>query len=289
MKQVLLKILRWLGILILGLIVILMVGIELFDRYLATEKGARWIFKNVPAPMEIRFTASGVRYVSIGDPKKPPLLLIHGAPGSLFDWSRFVRRPELYEHYHVLVVERPGYGATRPRRAEPSIQVQAERILEVLAGERQPAVVMGHSYGGPIAVVMAALQPEKIARVIGVSGQYDPDDEITFKISYFINFKLFKFLLPRFIWSSNVEKLTHPAALREVLPLYQQVRVPVELIHGDADTLVPYNNSPFLLHLLPGRAELITLPGKDHPIHMTEADYLVDYVLKTSGNPGQGQ
>jgi pimeloyl-ACP methyl ester carboxylesterase len=275
------KIFRWVIYIVLFLLVALLVFVEVFDRYLATRQGARWLYSNVPADsVEVKFTGSGVRYLSIGESDKPPLLLIHGAPGSLFDWKSFSTREVLYDKYRLLIPERPGYGGTRPRGAEPSIEVQARRLLEVLEGETQPSVVMGHSYGGPIALVMAALQPERIATVVGVAGQYDPDNEITFKISYFINYQIFKFLLPRAIWVSNVEKLTHPEELRKIVPYYREVEACVLLIHGDSDSLVPYENSPYLMKYLDGEAELITLEGKDHPLHMQEVDYLVNFVME---------
>ena len=233
----------------------------------------------------VHHSKGGIRYLSIGDADKQPLMLIHGAPGGLFDWSIMSRRADLYEKYRLLIPERPGYGGTKPRGPERSIKVQAERLLEILEGESQKAVVMGHSYGGPIAVVMGALQPEKIEKVIGVSGQYDPDNEQTMKISYLLKGKLFKYLLPRMLWVSNVEKLTHPDAQREVVPLYSQVQVPVLLIHGDADTLVPYENSPYLMKFLGDQGKLITLSGYDHPLQMQTPDYLADVVIGVTDTP----
>lgn len=284
MKKVLLKILKftkWFGIILLSLLILLMIELEIFDRYLATEKGAFWLFDKVKAqPQAVKFTPSGVRYMEIGDPAKPALLLIHGAPGSLFDWKGVAEKKAIYEKYRLLIIERPGYGGTRPRKAEPSIKIQAERIAEILDTEKQPAMVMGHSYGGPIAVILGAIKPAKIKKIIGVAGQYDPDNEKTFQISHFINFKLFRFLLPKLIWASNVEKLTHPDGLREIMSYYKEVKPPVMLIHGDKDTLVPYENSPFVQKLLPEGTQMITFPNGDHPLHMQESQYLVDFVLK---------
>lgn len=274
-----LKVLKWLGLIVLILFVALLLFIEFFYRHLSSEKGALWMYGKTPREVFVHHTKGGIRYLSIGDPDKQPLLLIHGAPGGLFDWSMLSRRADLYDQYRLLIPERPGYGGTRPRGPEPSIKIQAERLLEVLADENQKAVVMGHSYGAPIAVVMGALQPEKIQKVIGVSGQYDPDNEITFKISYLFKANFFKYLMPRMLWVSNVEKLTHPEAQREVVPLYSQVHVPVLLIHGDADTLVPYENSPYLMQFLGVKGQLITLPGYDHPLQMQTPDYLVDVVM----------
>lgn len=278
--KITLKVFRWTAIVVVTLFILLLVAIESFDRYIATEKGAMWLYKKVPYPnKELKYTDSGIRYFEIGDPNKPPLLLVHGAPGGIFDWLGVAKNEKIYDHYRLLIPERPGYGGTKPRGAVPSIKKQAEQLLDVLEPESQEAIVMGHSYGGPIAVIMGALQPEKISKIYGVSGQYDPDNEITFGISYLINYKIFAYLLPRFIWVANVEKLNHPDALREIMPIYETIHVPIVLIHGDADSLVPYENSPFLLQHLRGNVEMITMEGKDHPIHMQEAEAMVDFVL----------
>ena len=239
-----------------------------------------WLYREInPAQQELNYTSSGIRYLSIGDASKQPLVLIHGAPGGVFDWRAMARNEKLYEKYRLIIVERPGYGGTKPRGAEPSIITQAERILEVLENDTIPAIVMGHSYGAPIAVAMGALQAEKIQKIIGVSGQYDPNNEITYGISYFIRFKIFKYLLPRLIWVANEEKLSHPEALEESIPLFSNVKVPVTLIHGDADSIVPYENSTFLQKMLNTSANLITLKGFDHPLQMETPNYLADFVL----------
>ncbi len=280
------KILRWPVYIALGLAILLLVAMESLDRYLATEKGARWLYRNTPyESWEVKYTDSGLRYLSIGDADKLPLVLVYGAPGSIFDWQPFAARKRIYEKYRLLIVDRPGYGATKPRGPQTSIQKAAERILEVLENESQKAIVMGHSYGGPIAVVMGALSPKKIEKVIAVSGQYDPDNEIIFPISYYVRFGIFKYLLPRLLWVSNVEKLTHAEAQRAVLPLYKQISISVILIHGDADTLVPYENSPFLMEFLNGDAKMITLKGYDHPLHIQQPDYLVDFALDNNTPP----
>lgn len=280
------RIFRWILYIALALVAILFIVIESFDRYVSSEKGTRWWYKDIPRQdWAIKFTPSGLRYLEIGDTEKQPLLLVHGAPGSVLDWSAVAKRERIYEKYRLLIVDRPGYGGTKPRGAEKDLRVHAEKILEVLEEETQKAVVMGHSYGGPIAVIMGAIQPEKIAKIVGVSGQYDPDNEVTFRISYVLNFQLFRFLLPRMLWVSNVEKLSHPDALREILPLYPKISVPTVLIHGDADTLVPYDNSPFLMELMDNDKELVTIADGDHPLQMQAPDMLVDFVLNTEQVP----
>ncbi|MEM8906725.1 MAG: alpha/beta hydrolase, partial [Bacteroidota bacterium] len=265
----------------LFLIVLALLGLELFDRYLSSEKGTRWYYQDLThQPLSIQYTSSGLRYLSIGEADKPPLVLVHGAPGSCMDWKGFALFPQIYDHYRLLIVERPGYGGTRPRGAEKSIETQARRILEVLADETQAAVVMGHSYGGPVAMVMAALSPEKIAQVIGVAGAYSPDHEVTFAISHYVKFGIFKYLLPRMLWVSNVEKLSHPASLRAIEPFYEKIKVPVVLLHSTIDRLVPYENATYLIERLSDDAQLLTWQDVAHPVQMNQPQLLIDFLLK---------
>jgi pimeloyl-ACP methyl ester carboxylesterase len=279
--------LKWTAIVLFGLIALLFLFVEGFDRYLATENGARWYYRNVPtSQLSIHTTSSGVRFLELGDTTRTPLLLIHGAPGSILDWRSLAMQEALYETYYLIIPERPGYGGTRPRKAEPSIEVQAKRMAEILTEYNlKEAVVAGHSYGGPIAVIMGAIVPERIAHIYGLSGQYDPDNEIIFGISHLIKFRIFKYLLPRMIWVSNVEKLSHQKAQQEILPYYPKVQVPVTLVHGDADSLVPYENSIFVREKLAGiQASLITLAGKDHPIHMQMPQDIARLLLDESNH-----
>jgi pimeloyl-ACP methyl ester carboxylesterase len=273
------RILKWVLISFGGLTVLLLLLIAGADRFLSSERGARWLYSEVEQPLTIKFTPDEVRYLQIGDSTKTPLLFIHGAPGELFDWLAIAKRNQLYEQYYLLIPERRGYGGTRPKRAEPSVKVQGQALLPILKAQPKPAVVFGHSYGAPMAVALGALAPEEIARIYGVSGAYDPKLEVTFGISYWINFQLFRYLLPSPIWVSNVEKLGHPQALREAIALFQSVKVPTTLIHGTADTLVPFENSTYLQALLPIQASLIALPGQEHPVHVMLPDYFVSLLL----------
>jgi len=255
------------------LAVLLLLLAEVLDRYWSTAVGAYRLYRKIPADgIVLKYASSGVRYARIGDRSLQPLLLIHGAPGSLFDWKSLAKRSILYDRYYLLVVERPGYGGTRPREPLPSIVEQAKRLGVVLEEEEAEAVVIaGHSYGAPISLVLAALQPERVAHVYGLSGQYDPENEVVFGVSHWVKYWPFRYLMPRILWVSNIEKLSHAEAQREALSYYTAVKAPVTLVHGDADKLVPFANSVFVkqqLERTPAPVELITLEGKRHPIQL---------------------
>jgi magnesium chelatase accessory protein len=93
-------------------------------------------------------TALAVTDVGAG----PPVLLVHGQPGSRADWLRLV--PLLAKDHRVLSVDRPGYGASDAKAV--GLLENAELLGELL--ERQSALgatVVGHSLGAGIALAMA--------------------------------------------------------------------------------------------------------------------------------------
>ena len=276
---------KWLFIGLLGLAVLLLLIVASADAYFSSERGVKWLYSEIEQPVQIRYSPDQVRYLQIGDSTKTPLLLIHGAPGGLYDWLGMAKQKNIYSQYYLLIPERLGYGKTRPRSAEPSVLKQSRALVSLLTAQNKPVVVMGHSYGGPIAVALGSMAPEYIEQIYAVSGAYDPEQEVTFGISYWLDFHLFRYLLPRPIWVSNVEKLRHPDALREAVSAFKSVSVPTTLVHGTADGLVPYGNSTYLKEMMPMDPPLISLPDHDHPVHVMMPEYFAQLLLGQDPTP----
>ncbi len=90
------------------------------------------------------------------------VLLIHGQPGLGSDWAAVADR--LSDH-RLLIVDRPGYG--RSGDDTRSIAGNAEVLADLLV-ERDavPATVVGHSYGGGVAILLAARRPELVSGLV---------------------------------------------------------------------------------------------------------------------------
>lgn len=100
----------------------------------------------------------------------PDLVLIHGASGNLRDMT-FSLAPRLAERYRVIAIDRPGLGYTdRINRSGASIAQQAELLMQTARhlGAERP-IVLGHSYGGAVALAWAAYYPEDLSALIAVS------------------------------------------------------------------------------------------------------------------------
>jgi pimeloyl-ACP methyl ester carboxylesterase len=197
-----------------------------------------------------------IRYLETGNPSGPAVLIVHGAPGALDNFNRILKDPGLNAKARLIAVDRPGYGYSEFGRPEPSVKKQAEIIAHVLevAGVRDGAVVMGHSYGGTIAVQMAIDYPERVNGLVLVAAAVDPDHEVIFFFNHWLEWKGLNWILPVSLRVSNAEKVEHVAELEKMLPHWKNVRIPTVIIHGAKDRLVPVENAEF------ARQKLINAP-----------------------------
>jgi pimeloyl-ACP methyl ester carboxylesterase len=95
-----------------------------------------------------------VAYTSIGT--GPAVLVIPGALSVAADYLAFAR--ELGSHFTVHVLERRGRGKSGPQAAGYNIGQECEDVLALRAAT-DARFLVGHSYGGLVALETAALSP----------------------------------------------------------------------------------------------------------------------------------
>jgi abhydrolase domain-containing protein 6 len=93
--------------------------------------------------------------------RRPTVLCIHGQPGDGDDWRAI--RSRLEDSYRVLTPDRPGWG-DNPDPAR-SLDANAD-VLASLLSRDEPAVVLGHSLGGGIALLLALNYPDRVAALV---------------------------------------------------------------------------------------------------------------------------
>ena len=102
------------------------------------------------------------------DPCAPTLLLLHGIGDDLTSWDRVIR--ELARDFTVVAPDLLGHGQSDKPRADYSIGGYANGmrdLLTVLGVER--VTVVGHSFGGGIAMQLGYQYPERVERVVLVA------------------------------------------------------------------------------------------------------------------------
>ncbi|GAB3255147.1 alpha/beta fold hydrolase [Larkinella harenae] len=226
---------------------------------------------------------------SIGSDTLPPLLLIHGAPGSWYGYLKMFDDSLLYKRFHILSVDRPGYGKSRKgRKAVTSLKKQAQWIAHALNLNHsgKPAIVLGRSYGSPVAARLAMMYPSRIKHLFLLASPLDPDKERFFWFSKWGRLAPIKLFLHRHLNLATAEKYTHIAELRQLQPLWSKLNVPVTLMQGGNDWLVDPANLDFAKKVLTGKpAEYIFLPEAGHLLTNSHAEMVKSLILRTGGYP----
>ncbi len=114
-------------------------------------------------------TLDGYRIHYLRAGSGPPLLLLHGLLGYSFSW-RFAL-PTLAGKATVFAVDMPGSGfSDRPPKAAGSFRAHAERLLRFLDGIGVTSFdLLGTSHGGAVAMMAAALAPQRVRSLILVA------------------------------------------------------------------------------------------------------------------------
>ena len=109
----------------------------------------------------------------------PDLVLIHGAGGNVRDFTQGFAQG-LADRYRVIVFDRPGLGYTgrtdpaytRAFTARAESAAEQAALLQAAAAQlgADKPIVLGHSYGGAVALAWAVYHPENIAAVVNVGG-----------------------------------------------------------------------------------------------------------------------
>ena len=97
----------------------------------------------------------------------PPVLLLHGGPGLGFDYLRDLA-DELAEENDVAWYQQRGLepsGVEGPYSVAMDVE-DARRVLDALGWQR--AYVVGHAWGGHLALHVAAAMPERLLGVLSV-------------------------------------------------------------------------------------------------------------------------
>jgi pimeloyl-ACP methyl ester carboxylesterase len=244
------------------------------------------LFADSPYPLRRRTISDGngeIHYAAVGDSRRPPVLFIHGTPGSWDNFAGIMADRELLERAHLLSLDRPGFGGSRRGRAEPSLERQAAAVAAVIEGaaESRPAILVGHSLGGPIAAQAAVDFPEGVAGLVLVAPSVDPELEELWWIQRPADSPLVAWALPIDLRTCNRELLPLESELEELRPRWRELRVPVTVIQGERDSLVPAANADFVREQLPADQLVIErYPDVDHFIPWTHPELIIRAVLR---------
>jgi pimeloyl-ACP methyl ester carboxylesterase len=248
------------------LIILFIIACFIFDHYVQfrrSDEELRQIFSQRGLDATIHYYETGgrkLRYVESGSDSLPILLLLHGSPGSISYYAGRMSDSTIRNRFHVIAVDRPGYGYSGFGRPEPSIQKQAAMfrpLLDSLNKAPHPIIILGGSYGASVACRMAMDYPNLVDGLVLTGPAIGPGREKMFWFTPVIEHWSIRWFIPRLFRSANTEKVHHKRELEKMLPYWKNIRVPVVFIQGENDDIVDTSNAGF------AREHLVNVPWLD--------------------------
>jgi len=194
------------------------------------------------------------------------IVFIHGTPATAAIFGEQFRHP--FPRANLAALDRPGFGASGPDLRRPSLEDQANAIGALFETEpKRRTILVGHSYGAPVALLAALKFTNQVAGVVLIGGSIDPAQERIYAIQRFADWPLVSWLVPRSLRQCNRELLTLRGDLVCLQPQLSKIAVPVVMLQGGKDRQVPVSNVDYL------RAQLATAGKSDLFEQLVFPDY----------------
>jgi pimeloyl-ACP methyl ester carboxylesterase len=228
----------------------------------------------------IRTFAGGRLFGSVTGTATPRLLALHGWGRSHRDFDR-VLAPDGEKPLPAIALDLPGFGVSPPPDAVWGAEDYARSVAEVLDDMEVPVVLLGHSFGGRVALHLAAQRPHAVGAMVLTGAPFLPATTrraapaLGFRMArrlhalglvsdarmettrlrygsadYNAAVGIMRLILVRAVNESDEEQLT-------------SVRCPVHLVWGADDTAAPVDVAERALGLL-SNGELSVEPGTGH-------------------------
>jgi pimeloyl-ACP methyl ester carboxylesterase len=261
------------------------------------------------ASIEPRFrTIDGlrIRYADSAGRQEPVLLLTSPWPESLYAFTPMW--PALAEHARLFAVDLPGFGASEARDDLYSPRAMGEFLAQLIVeADLGTPFIVAPDVGTSAALFAAAAHPDRIAGVIVGSGGAAVPLQLGEPLRSRVldpNIDQYRAMDPRAIVDGVVDKVaggvpdyiradyrdcyageryvesmryvrTYPEELPELAELLPQIALPVTLINGRNDWVVPLANVEFLAERLPN-SRLAIIDGGHFVWEEAPAEYAAE-------------
>ena len=108
-----------------------------------------------------------IAYLDVG--AGPPVILIHGFGGSMWQWEQ--QQHTLSQHFRILTLDLPGAGLSD----KPEIDYRPDQMLDFFVGFMDAvnipqATLVGNSMGAGLAIGMALAHPTRVTKLVLIDG-----------------------------------------------------------------------------------------------------------------------
>lgn len=219
--------------------------------------------------------------VYTGEPKKPAILFIHGAPGNWKAWGRYLGDADLNKVAFMISVDRPGYGASDLGSPLLDVKKQTKIIMdaakEIHSG---PFILVGHSYGGPIQIQAAIDYPDDVANLLILAGAIDPDLHGPRWYHRLGQSFIGQAFLSKMFKVTNLEMHVLDDELKKQQDDLSKIKAPITIIQGKKDWLVPPGNVDYAVYNINTKIKVISLLERGHFLPWNEYDLVKNEIIQ---------
>jgi len=203
------------------------------------------------------------RISALRTPERPDatwkVVIITGTPSWSEYWAPTIAG--LPSSRELVVADRPGFAMSEPQEAVRDLATQADALSPMLnAREGQRVLLVGQSFGAPVATLMAERYADRVDALVLVSAYFGDRGPTARRM--FGAGRLVHGLLPRDFRNSISEMVAQTDQLPAVWTALRGLEQPIVFVHGDADTFVPIEADQRIANEY-GHT-LISVPGGDH-------------------------
>jgi len=216
-----------------------------------------------------------IHYAEIGSDTLPMVVFLHGAPGSWSAFRDYFKDSTLYSLAQ--------YGYSNFGRPETSLKNQALLLKPILKKNQsgKPAIIVGHSLGGPVAAWMAIDSPALVGCIIMVAPSIAPElePEEWYRLPLYL--PIIRWILPTTFDMTNREIYHLKDELESMLPSWKNIQAYTTVIQGGKDKLVHPGNADFAKRMIVNApVELVIDPEMGHFVLWTHPNIIKETIIK---------
>jgi len=227
------------------------------------------------------------------------LLILHGWGSCAERWEK-VKKILVQQGLKVIIPNLPGFGKAQPPSQPWSVDDYVEWVKELSEKNNlSQFFLLGHSFGGRIAIKFAIKYPQKISGLI-LSGVPAIKEKLNIKLHTaralakfssrfsflpFYNFfrKIFYQYLLRntdYLQVEGMMKETYKRIIAEDLsPYLSQIKLKTLILWGERDDFVSAKLAPLIKDKIPN-SKLIIFPKLRHSLHREIPENLAEIIIK---------
>ncbi len=225
-------------------------------------------------------------------PNRPTLVFLHDSLGCIELWRDFPERLAAATQCNYLVYDRLGYGKSgpfaNPVRDKHYLEQEATVLNQVLVEHKiEKALLFGHSDGGSIALLAAALYPERIQAII-TEGAHVFVEEVTLDGIRAAQAAYNTTDLPQRLakyHGVNTEPLVKAWTETWLAPMFRdwditdflpQITCPALIIQGEDDEFGTPKQVETIVARCSGPAQAWLIPGVQHNAHKEVPEEVIE-------------